>query len=115
MDIGSKGLCEVNLTIPQGCSLTFSVVHKDEEGNVVDHSASTARMAFQKSDKTNIDLSPCCSCGQDGVAITVPASQTAAMEIGKMSWDLIVETASGETMRMAYGKVSIVDTYALDE
>lgn len=46
MEIGSKGLQEVNLTIPQGTSLTFNITHKDEEEHVVDHSQSTARMAF---------------------------------------------------------------------
>ena len=47
MDIGGKGLEEVNLTIPQGTSLTFTVIHKDDQGQVIDHSGSTAAMALQ--------------------------------------------------------------------
>ena len=111
MEIGSKGLAEVNLTIPQGTSLTFTVTHKDEEGHVVDHSGSTANMAVQAGNEL-IDLSECCSCSEDGVAVSIPA--TAEFPLGKWVWDMIVTTDQGERLRLAYGKVTVVDTYALD-
>ena len=76
MEIGSKGLQEVNLTIPQGTSLTFNITHKDEEEHVVDHSQSTARMAFVGKDG-NIQLDECCTCTESGVTVTIPASATA--------------------------------------
>lgn len=114
MEIGSKGLQEVNLTIPQGTSLTFNITHKDEEEHVVDHSQSTARMAFVGKDG-NIQLDECCTCTESGVTVTIPASATASMPLGKMTWDIMVTTSQGEVIRMAYGKVSIVDTYAHDE
>lgn len=116
MDIGSKGLADVNLVIPQGTSLTFDVVHKDGEGEVIDHSQSAASMAFQTTDKeTTYDMGSCCTCMSDCIRVTIPASMTEALPLGKMAWDLIVETALGEKVRVCYGKVSIVDTYALDE
>lgn len=114
MEIGSKGLQEVNLTIPQGTSLTFNITHKDEEEHVVDHSQSTARMAFVGKDG-NIQLDECCTCTESGVTVTIPATETATMPLGKMTWDIMVTTSQGEVIRMAYGKVSIVDTYAHDE
>lgn len=114
MDIGAKGLCEVNLTIPQSTSLTFTIVHKDSEGNVIDHSLSTANMAFQSKDKTLfVDLDSCVTCGETGIIVTIPANTTDELPLGKLNWDLIVTMAS-EQIRLAYGTVSIVDTYALD-
>ena len=116
MEIGSKGLAEVNLTIPQSTSLTFDVVHKTDSGEVIDHTNSTAHMAFQSTDKkTTYDMDSCCDCGDERIRITIPASATDSMPLGKMLWDLIVETELGEQIRVCYGKVSIVDTYALDE
>ena len=112
IEIGSKGLQEVNLTIPQGTSLTFDVKHKDEDGHAVDHSQSTAKMAFKGSE--TIQLDTCCACGATGVSVAIPASMTVDMPLGKMNWDMMVTTSQGEVIRMAYGKVSIIDTYAND-
>ena len=115
MDIGSKGLCEVNLTIPQSTSLNFTVVHKDEAGDVVDHSGSTAKMAFQSRDgATTYDLSDCCACTSQAIAVNIPKSVTDGLPLGKLVWDMIVQTQSGGSVRMCYGAVSIIDTYALD-
>ena len=116
MEIGSKGLSEVNLVIPQSTSLPFTIVHKDDEGNLVDHSQSTAKMAFQSKDKkTTVNLSEYCSCGAEGVSVNIPASVTSELSVGKMVWDMIVDTQAGESLRLAYGTVTVVDTYAKDE
>lgn len=115
IEIGSKGLEEVNLTIPQATSLTFDVVHKlDGDDQVIDHSQSTAHMAFQNKNTTYV-MDSCCVCTAEYIRVTIPASMTSDIPIGKMSWDLIITTALGEQVRLCYGKVSIVDTYALDE
>ena len=114
IEIGSKGLAEVNLTIPQSTSLTFDIIHKTESGDVVDHSQSTAKMAFQASNTTYV-LDSCCSCDVDKIRVSVPGSMTGTMPVGKMAWDLIVSTSLGEQIRICYGKVAIVDTYAFDE
>ena len=115
-EIGSKGLEEVNLVIPQSTSLTFDIVHKTDAGEVIDHTESTAHMAFQSTDKsTTYDMDSCCDCDDERIRVTIPASTTETLPLGKLLWDLIVETQLGEQVRVCYGKVSIVDTYALDE
>ena len=116
MEIGAKGLKEVNLTIPQSTSLTFDEVHTDEEGNVFDHSSSTARMAFQtKNKQTTYVMDACVSCDAEKIRVSIPASMTEPLPLGKLVWDLIVTTDSGEQVRLCYGNVNVVDTYAFDE
>ena len=115
MDIGSKVLAEVNLILPQSTSLTFDVIHKDDGGVIVDHSASTARMALQAKDRTTYHLDSCCTCTADYIRVTIPASLTQTIPLGKMSWDMIVTTTYGDQLRLCYGSANIVDTYALDE
>ena len=61
MIIGDEGRENVDLKIPQGTSLNFTITHKDADGNVVDHSQSTAKMAFVGKDG-NIQLDECCTC-----------------------------------------------------
>ena len=115
MDIGSKGLAEVNLIIPQGTSLAFTIDHEDSDGNPVDHTSSTMHMAFESKDgKVFADLSEYAVGTATGVTVFIPPEVTDGLSIGKMLWDLIVDTVSGDTVRLAYGTVSIVDTYALD-
>ena len=115
IEIGSKGLKEVNLTIPQETSLSFLIVHKDSEGHVIDHTGDTANMAFESADKELfVDLDACVDMGAENIAISIPASVSADLPLGKLNWDIIV-TMAAEQLRLCYGKVSIVDTYALDE
>ena len=113
MDIGAKGLAEVNLTIPQGTSLHFEVIHTDEEGAVIDHSASTVKMALQGGGGS-YDLSEWCTGGHDSIVVDVPGEATKALPIGKQAWDMIVLTSGGGSIRMCYGSAKVVDTYALD-
>ena len=115
IEIGSKGLVEVNLTIPQGTSLDFTIEHKDEEGNAVDHTASTVKMAFQDKAGETLDLSSCCAGTATGVSVAIPASVTSELAKGKLVWDMIATTSAGSAFRLAYGSVAVVDTYALDE
>ena len=60
-------------------------------------------------------MDTCCTCTAERIRVSIPASASEPMPLGKMVWDLIVTTALGEQVRLCYGKVSIVDTYALDE
>lgn len=115
-EIGSRGLAEVNLTIPQSTSLTFDVVHTDGSNHVIDHSQSTAHMAFQTKDKkTTWVMDSCCTCTDEMIRVTIPATMTEPLPIGKLKWDLIVTTALGEQVCVCYGSVTVCDTYALDE
>ena len=114
--LGSEGLLEADIILPQSTSLTFDVIHKDKDGNVYDHSSSTAHMAFQTKDgKTTYVMDSCCSCAADKIRVTIPASMSEALPLGKLVWDLIVITALGEQVRICYGNVKVVDTYAMDE
>ena len=116
MEIGGKGLAEVNLTIPQATSLTFDVVHKDDQGNVVDHSDSALYMAIQSKDgRETYHMDACASATAQRIRISIPATITDELPLGKLVWDLIATTDEGETLRLCYGGVSVVDTYALDE
>lgn len=116
MEIGSDGLAEVNLTIPQSTSLTFDIIHKDEDGNVIDHSSSTARMAIQTKDRSHtLVLDECCECGSERIRVTITPEISRSLPIGKMPWDMIVEMVGGEQPRLCYGTARIIDTYAEDE
>lgn len=115
MDIGSKGLVEVNLILPQATTLTFDVVHKDDGGAVIDHSGSTARMAMQTKTHFTYHLDECCTCTAEYIRVSIPASITESMPLGKMPWDMIVTTTYGDQIRLCYGTANIVDTYSLDE
>lgn len=114
--IGSKGLAEVNLIIPQDTSLAFDVIHTDDSGEVIDHSQSTVHMALQSKDKQDIYvMDSCCSPSVDKIRVSIPASMSVTLPLGKLNWDMIVTTALGEQVRVCYGVATIVDTYSLDE
>lgn len=116
MEVGSKGLAEVNIVLPQSTSLTFDVVHTDDEGSVIDHSESTVHMAFQSKDKkTTYVMDSCCSCSAERIRVSIPATMSESLPLGKLAWDMIVTTSLGEQVRVCYGQVNVVDTYALDE
>lgn len=117
MDIGSRGLAEVNLIIPQGTSLTFDINHFDDSGAAVSHLGSTIKMAFQTRDRqTTIDLSECCEGTATGVRVSIPAAAiTSALVRKRIVWDMIVAMDGGDTIRMAYGNVTVIDSYAEDE
>jgi len=114
MIIGDEGLENVDIKLPQGTSLYFTITHKDKDGSIVDHSQSTAKMVFV-SKSGNIHLDECCSCSESGIAVSIPASVSKELPVGKMPWDIMVTTAQGEVIRAAFGKVFVIDTYAHDE
>lgn len=114
MIIGDEGLENVDVKIPQGASRYFTITHKDKDGNVVDHSQSTAKMVFVGKDG-NIHLDECCSCSESGITVSIPPSVSKTLPLGKMPWDIMVTTAQGDVIRAAYGKVIVIDTYAHDE
>lgn len=115
IEIGAKGLAEVELTIPQGTSLNFDVEHTDEQGQPVDHSSSTVRMAMATKDGSRRwQLDGCAAGTATGVSVSIPAATTATLPLGKLVWDMLVTTAAGDVTRVCYGSVLVVDTYAGD-
>lgn len=71
-------------------------------------------MAFQSKDGSLfVDLDDCVELGADKITVSIPASVSKGLPIGKLNWDLFV-TSSSRT-RMCYGTVTVVDTYARDD
>lgn len=114
MDIGEKGLAEVNLVIPQKCSFAFSIDHEDSNGNPISHVNSIIHMVMNKYDATSFDFSNRCTGTATGISVELSPEDTAKLPLGNLVWDLIAEMQVGQTVRLAYGDVSVVDTYALD-
>ena len=120
IEIGGRSLCDedVNLNIPQATSLYFTVVHKDEDGHVVDHSGSSIAMKFQTPDKqTTYDMSGYCTATAECIAVSIPATATVDLPVGKkaLNWDMIATTQAGSQPRLCDGVVRVYDTYAKDE
>lgn len=113
--IGRKGLAEVNIVIPQGASFAFAVIHKDDAGQVVDHSESTIKMALQSKDgKDTYDMSEYCTGDDESITVDIPPIETAELPNGKLVWDMFAEMEDGTSLRLMYGSANVVDTYALD-
>ncbi len=116
IEIGSQGLVKAKLTIPQGCSVSFTVIHKDDAGSTIDHSSSTGKLALQDREgrtKKTYDLSSGVTCGSSSIVVSLPPAKTAEIPVGKYFWDLIVAKGT-EKIRLLYGDAEVVDTYALD-
>lgn len=114
--IGGEGLENAKLVLVQNETRAFTVEHRDEEGHVVDHSQSTAKMAVVNT-KTDefYDLSPCCTCAESVIYVDIPASTTAQIPIGKKyEWDIMVEASNGKVTRLVYGPAEVCDSYAFD-
>ena len=115
MEIGEKGLAEANLVIPQKCSFAFTIDHKDSSGNPISHVNSTIHMVLlSKYNAASFDFSNRCIGTLTGISVELSPEDTAKLPLGYMTWDLIAEMQVGQTVRLAYGNVSVVDTYALD-
>lgn len=114
IEVGKKGLAEVNLIIPQGSSFAFTIVHKDADGNIIDHSESLVKMAFQnRAGTSTYDVSEHCAGGGECIAVSLPMSVTTMLPRGDLLWDIFAQDG-GTSVRLAYGYARIVDTYALD-
>lgn len=115
--IGNAGLKNAGLIINQGCSLSFSVIHRNSDGTIVDHSGSSANLVVKKpsGNEKLADFSQYISCGSEEILATIPAEATAKLKPGgEYLWDLIVTTSSGEVIRLVYGPAVVEDTYSLD-
>ena len=112
--IGSNGLANVDLIIPQKTSIYFTVVVKDEEsGEVVDYSSATPYMKMVPKTGEPIDLDEFVTVAADKISVSLPATST-TMPTGRYSWDLMMKVSNTQTDRICYGMTTIVDTYAMD-
>lgn len=110
--IGSRGLCNADIILVQHCSLSFDVIHKDADGNIIDHSNSNFAFAFQGA-KTH-DMSEYVNGDSTGIHVSIPAKASEKLPIGSMFYDLIV-TTDVYTQCLLYGNVQIGDSVSLDE
>lgn len=113
--IGSNGLLEAMLIIPQGTTFACSIDHTDSSGDAIDHTGCTAYMRILDKDGTTHDLGSCVSFDGGDVIIELPPSETAKLAIGSGKYDVMIEGPTGDVVRLLYGTTSIVDTYAMDE
>lgn len=109
--IGSRGFANADIIIPQATSLQFEIIHKDAQGNPIDHRNSKLNFAFQGA-KT-YDLSEYCEATETSIVVSIPASASAKLPIGRMIYDFIVVTNS-YSICLLYGDVTISDTVSLD-
>ena len=115
MNIGSAGLEKGNLILNQGCSLDFTIEHRNELGNLINHSGSTAKFLIQDSRKRVVaDLSTAVSPGSSSIVVNIPASATAAIPVGMYNYDIIITMSSGDVIRMLYGQAIVNDTISMD-
>ena len=113
IEIGNEGLKKARLIINQGCSLNFSVVHKDANNAVVDHSGSHGYIALQRG-KSTYKFANAVTCGAENITVNITPSETRSIPPNDYNWDFIVEMQGDETVRLIYGEASVIDTYALD-
>lgn len=113
IEIGNDGLLEANLILNQNCSRSFTVIHKDENGDVIDHSQSSGHLAIQKG-KTTYSLDDTVVCGSSEIVVSISPDDIRDIKPGEYLWDFIVEMHNGENIRLIYGEAYMIDTYALD-
>lgn len=113
--LGSSGLLEADLIIPQGTTFACAIEHMDAEGHEIDHAGCTAYMRIIDKLKTTHDLGDYIAFDGGDVLIELPPDVTTSLALGNGRYDVMIEGATGEVVRLLYGAVSVVDTYAMDE
>lgn len=111
--IGSKGLINADLVLVQEVSFSCSFIHEDSEGNPIDHTGWSKWCRIEG--RSDYDLTGNVAFGEDGaIDLSIPDTLTAEIPTGTYRWDLIVEDELGYSTRIAYGSVSVYDSYARD-
>lgn len=113
MNIGSKGLIELNLIIPQGTSFDFILEHLDEKGRPVNHTSSRIEMCLidKSSNDKKIDLSEYAKGIGMGIKVEIPYQATAKIPIGIYNWNMLVYSGSENCSSFAYGKTRIINIF----
>lgn len=113
--IGANGLLEADLIIPQGTTFACVIEHTDADGTPIDHSGCTAYMRIIDKNKAVHDFGRYVTFDGGNVVVEIPPASTSAIALGGGRHDLMIEGPSGDVVRLIYGSVSVVDTYAMDE
>ena len=114
--IGNDGLKKAKLIINQGCSRSFTITHKNSQGNIIDHSNSKGYLALHDDYRNrNVKLDDAVQCSSNVILVSIKPEDTEQLRPGEWSWDLVVEMQGGEKVRLLFGEAEVVDTYALDK
>lgn len=113
--LGANGLLEANLIIPQSTTFACAIEHTDKDGNPIDHSGYSAYMRIVDKAKVAYDIGDAVSFDGTDVLIEIPSYVTEQLAVGGGKYDVMIEDPSGRVIRLLYGGVTVVDTYALDE
>lgn len=113
--LGSSGLLEADLIIPQGTTFACAIEHMDSEGHGIDHTGCTAYMRIIDKTKEEHDVGEYITFDGDEVLLELPPEVTNGIAIGSGRYDIMIEGPTGEVVRLLYGSVNVVDTYAMDE
>lgn len=113
--LGSNGLLEASLIIPQGTTFACAIEHTNDKGEPIDHEGCTPYMRIIDSTGSVHDLGSYIAFDGGDVLVELPPSVTSALALGGGRYDLMLEGAMGDVVRLLYGTTSIVDTYAMDE
>lgn len=113
--LGSHGVLEANLIIPQSTTFACAIEHTDTEGTPIDHTGYTPYMRVIDKQKKEHDIGEYVTFDNSDVLIELPPHITGIFALGAGKYDLMLEDPSGHVVRLLYGSVNIVDTYSLDE
>lgn len=113
--LGSNGVLEANLIIPQSTTFACAIEHTDTEGTPIDHTGYTPYMRIIDKQKKEHDIGEYVSFDGSDVLIELPSAVTESLALGSGKYDLMLEDTSGRVVRLLYGAVSIIDTYSLDD
>ncbi len=110
--LGSKGLLNADLILVQNASFAATFTHLDEDGEPIDHTGWTAKArVMTKQEPTVMDNYVSFGTGGD-IILAIPANHN--IPLGKYEWDMMVGDTSGNVIRIAYGKATIVDSFSYD-
>lgn len=113
--LGSNGVLEANLIIPQSTTFACAIEHTDSEGTPIDHTGYIPHMRIIDKKKTQHDVGQYVTFDDSDVLIELPSTITESLALGSGKYDLMLEDPSGHVVRLLYGAVSIIDTYSLDD
>lgn len=110
-----KPLYSKDLHLCRGVTLRpWTITCKDTVGNAVDLTGATVAAKIRRDDGTIIhDIAPSISDAVNGeITMGITDEQTAALQPGVYSWDLLITTAEGDTLPPIVGGACHVDRTA---
>ena len=99
----------VKLLAQSGVTLSFSLTAEDDNGDPVDLTGYTpfgTVRPFAGSETVTLDLAPTIPVGTDGVIdISIPSASTANVEPDTYVWEVVVDTPTGDSIKLADGPI----------